>query len=109
MAAFLIAVPSLPPVDADESLPQRVDRLERGQDDLREQVADVQVLAAGADRDASTVRAERRAHNNVLHALRATRLEQGLQLQEHTRVLGTVQAGMTALIDLLTPPASETS
>jgi hypothetical protein len=44
-------------------------------------------LAAGADRDVSEVRAELRAHTQVLNSLRETQLEQGQVLAEHGHVL----------------------
>jgi uncharacterized coiled-coil DUF342 family protein len=40
------------------------------------------VLAAGADRDVSEVRAELRAHIQVLNALRETQLEQAREMRE---------------------------
>ncbi len=55
--------------------------------ELREQVAltrsdaaAARVLAAGADRDVSEVRAELRAHTQGLNAVRETQLEQGQEI-----------------------------
>lgn len=82
-------------MDPDERLPERVERLEQQVRELIPQVtgaaedaAAARTLAAGADRDGSDLRAELRSHNRVLEALRETQVEQGLLLQEHSRVLG---------------------
>ncbi|WP_370325068.1 hypothetical protein [Euzebya sp.] len=79
----------------DEDLERRVGALEGEMREVREQLAhtsaDAQaarVLAGGADRDVSEVRAELRAHMSVLQALRETQLEQGRVLDEHSRILG---------------------
>ncbi|CAN5407108.1 hypothetical protein BH23ACT9_BH23ACT9_31400 [soil metagenome] len=44
-------------------------------------------LAGGADRDVSEVRAELRAHTQVLNALRETQVEQGRVLDQHGVIL----------------------
>ncbi|MGQ0777572.1 MAG: hypothetical protein ACT4NY_24710 [Pseudonocardiales bacterium] len=75
------------------------------------------VLAAGADHDVSEIRAERRAHLQVLHALRETQLEHGERLdrlesrfdgleremREGFAVLGTGMAQITALLTEMRP------
>lgn len=70
--------------DTNDDIEARVAILEREVVRLREQVAlsssdaaGARVLAAGADRDVSEVRAELRAHTQALNALRETQLEQG--------------------------------
>ena len=70
--------------DSNDDIETRVAILEREVVRLREQVAlsssaaaGARVLAAGADRDVSEVRAELRAHTQALNALRETQLEQG--------------------------------
>ena len=70
--------------DSNDDIEARVAILEREVVRLREQVAlsssdaaGARVLAAGADRDVSEVRAELRAHTQALNALRETQLEQG--------------------------------
>ena len=68
----------------DDDFMTRLTSLEREVARLREQAvltstdaAATRVLAAGADRDVSEVRAELRAHTQGLNALRETQLEQG--------------------------------
>ncbi|HEY2766060.1 MAG TPA: hypothetical protein VGJ13_18925 [Pseudonocardiaceae bacterium] len=68
-----------------DDLESRVASLEHEVVQLREQVAltnaaAARVLAAGADRDVSEVRAELRAHTQGLNALRETQLEQGHEI-----------------------------
>ncbi|MDN5751452.1 MAG: hypothetical protein L0H64_23625 [Pseudonocardia sp.] len=70
-----------------DDIDARVRRLEREVAQLRERLAEAsgdaaaaRVLASGADRDVSKVRAELRAHLRALNALRETQLEQGLRL-----------------------------
>lgn len=72
---------------ADRDLEQRVHTLESEVAELREQVARsvsdaeaARVLATGADRDASEVRAELRAHTRSLSALRESQLEMNAKL-----------------------------
>ena len=73
----------------DDDVEARITRLEHEVAELREQVAltrsdaaAARVLAAGADRDVSEVRAELRAHTQGLNALRETQLEQGQEINE---------------------------
>jgi chromosome segregation ATPase len=73
----------------DDEVEGRLGRLEHEVAELREQLAltrsdaaAARVLAAGADRDVSEVRAELRAHTQCLNALRETQLEQGWQIDE---------------------------
>ncbi len=105
--------------DSVDDLAARVDLLEREVVRLREQVtlgsadaAGARVLAAGADRDVSEVRAELRAHTQALNALRETQLEQdrkifGLEqkvtgldqrMADGFAMLGTGMAQITALL-----------
>ena len=64
------------------------------------------MLATGADRDVSEVRAELRAHTQGLNALRETQLEQGREItslrQEMREGLATLGTGMTQITALLT-------
>ena len=73
----------------DEEAEPRLARIEGEMAELREQVmiarsdaAAARVLASGADRDVSEVRAELRAHTQSLNALRETQLEQGHAISE---------------------------
>ena len=81
-------------VSSPDSVENRLTALERQVAHLREQNALIasdasaaRTLAAGADRDVSEVRAELRAHTQVLNSLRETQLEQGQVLAEHGQVL----------------------
>ncbi|MPY78254.1 MAG: hypothetical protein GEV04_07120 [Actinophytocola sp.] len=99
-----------------DDLSQRVNALEAQGRSQREDVATARsdaaaarVLAAAADRDVSEVRAELRAHTSSLNALHETQVEQGRVLNEHSRILGahsemlgTLQAGVTQIVELLT-------
>ena len=98
--------------DPADDIETRVTILEREVVRLREQVAlgssdaaAARVLAAGADRDVSEVRAELRAHTRALNALRETQLDQdrritGLdqKVTEGFAMLGTGMAQITALL-----------
>ena len=111
----------------DDDAEARFARLEHDVAELREQVAlaksdaaAARVLAAGADRDVSEVRAELRAHTQSLNALRETQLEQGRTLgrlhqemgdlrqemgglhQEMRNGFATMTTGMTQITALLT-------
>ena len=82
--------------DPDDDFEARLAILEREVARLREQsilissdatgarvdAAAARVLAAGADRDVSEVRAELRAHIQALNALRDTQLEQAREMRE---------------------------
>lgn len=103
----------------DDEVERRVRDLERETARLRELVAvagadaaAARVLAAGADRDVSDVRAELRAHTRVLAALRETQLELRAELSETRREsreqggemrqgFATVHAGMAEITTLL--------
>lgn len=98
----------------------RLTRLEQDVAELREQqaatasdAAAARVLAAGADRDVSEVRAELRAHTLALNALRQTQLEQGRRLDGFERSferrldaldrqLSEVWVGVQQIVGLLT-------
>jgi hypothetical protein len=56
-----------------EEIQQRVTNLEG-------EMAIVRLMATSADQEASAVRAALRAHNQSLHALRQTQLEQGTRI-----------------------------
>jgi uncharacterized protein involved in exopolysaccharide biosynthesis len=102
--------------DSDDDIETRGAILEREVVRLREQVAlsssdaaGARVLAAGADRDVSEVRAELRAHTQALNALRETQLEQGRaiagldqRMTEGFATLGTGMAQITALLTSIT-------
>jgi len=66
-----------------DDLPTRVTRLEQ-------EMAEVRVLARGADEDCSNMQDTFRAHTGVLNALRQTQLEQGATLAEHSRKLDKI-------------------
>jgi hypothetical protein len=103
-----------------DDLESRVTSLEHEVIRLREQVAitssdaaAARVLAAGADRDVSEVRAELRAHTQGLNAsretqveLRKTQVEQGRELvclqQEMRAGFATLSTGMVEITTLLT-------
>ncbi|MGH4009061.1 MAG: hypothetical protein ACRDTH_13055 [Pseudonocardiaceae bacterium] len=113
--------------DSDD-IETRLAIVERDVARLREQVAltssdddaAARVLAAGADRDVSEVRAELRAHTQGLNALRETQLdlretqlEQGREIislrqdvaeqgREMREGFGTLATGMAQIIALLT-------
>ncbi|MER6366474.1 hypothetical protein [Kitasatospora sp. NPDC001527] len=94
---------------------QRLTALEAEVDRLREESAQTRALAAMADRDTAEMRTALRAHTQVLNALRETQLEQGQAIQglaqavgvlvagqsEHSRVLESVVAGQTAILEEL--------
>ncbi|MGQ0624464.1 MAG: hypothetical protein ACT4PP_07415 [Sporichthyaceae bacterium] len=97
-------------------LERRVSTLESEVARLREQVAptvvDAQaarVLAAGADRDVSEVRAELRAHLGAINALHQTQVEQGRRMDygfaEMDRGLAEIRtemrAGMATLVGMI--------
>ena len=104
----------------DDDAEARFARLEHDVAELREQVAlaksdaaAARVLAAGADRDVSEVRAELRAHTQSLNALRETQLEQGRTLgrlhqetdglrHEMRNGFATMATGMAQITALLT-------
>lgn len=104
----------------DDDVEARFTRLEHEVAELREQVtfaksdaAAARVLAAGADRDVSEVRAELRAHTQGLNALRETQLEQGRAIDSLRQEMGdlrqemrsgfaTMATGMAQITTLLT-------
>ena len=113
--------------DSVDDIETRVAILEREVVRLREQVAlgssdaaGARVLAAGADRDVSEVRAELRAHTRVLNALRETQLDQDRKItgleqkvtgldqkvtgldQKVTEGFATLSTGMAQITALLT-------
>ncbi|MGH3885666.1 MAG: hypothetical protein ACRDSZ_03690 [Pseudonocardiaceae bacterium] len=106
--------------DPDDDFETRLAVLEREVARLREQVAltssdaaAARVLASGADRDVSEVRAELRAHTQGLNALRETQLElretqleQGRVIAEQSREMregfATMATGMAQITALLT-------
>ncbi len=103
--------------DSADDLETRVATLEGEVARLREQIAltnsdatAARVLAAGADRDVSEVRAELRAHMQALNALRETQLAHvremregfATQNREMREGFATQAAGMTQITALLT-------
>ncbi|MGH3904390.1 MAG: hypothetical protein ACRDTE_09395 [Pseudonocardiaceae bacterium] len=104
----------------DDDAEARFARLEDEVAELREQVtlarsdaSAARVLAGGADRDVSEVRAELRAHTQGLNALRETQLEQGQAIAELRQEMGglrqemrsgfaTMATGMAQITALLT-------
>ena len=107
--------PSVPPGGEPPALEARVEILEREVARLRElrerlgliagDAAAARVLAAGADRDVSEVRAELRAHTTVLNALREDQLalhtELGVLRTETRAGFATLGAGMAHITELL--------
>ena len=101
----------------DADLEGRVEALERQMGEVSQRVAGAaadaeaaRVMAAGADRDVSEVRAELRAHTSVLNALRETQIEQGRVLEQHSeallrhdRMFERVQGGVDQIIRILSP------
>lgn len=100
----------------DDDVENRLRVLERETARLRElaalataDAAAARVLAAGADRDVSDVRADVRAHTRVLSALRETQLELRTEFRESLDAQGremregfaTVHAGMAEITALL--------
>lgn len=110
-----------------DDIETRVSRLEREIAELRERLAQSaadssasRVLASGADRDVSEVRAELRAHVAALNALRETQLElRETQLRQGERLdsltvevregfaemrdgFATVHTGMAQIVALIT-------
>ncbi|MGH3790008.1 MAG: hypothetical protein ACRDQ9_04290, partial [Pseudonocardiaceae bacterium] len=120
----------LTPVSApDDNFETRLAVLEREVARLREQTtltsseataaradaAAARVLAAGADHDVSEVRAELRAHLQVLNALRETQLDQAremhegfaeirTEMHEGFAVQATGMAQITALLTMIAGP-----
>jgi nitrogen-specific signal transduction histidine kinase len=93
--------------DSDENLARRVAALEEAVRRLDEQgavsaadSAAARVLASGADRDVSEVRAELRAHTQALNALRETQREQGDALRDGFAKVNTT---LQRIVDLLDP------
>ncbi|MFD5245649.1 hypothetical protein ACFWIW_13945 [Amycolatopsis sp. NPDC058340] len=85
----------------EEELAARVARLERQVADLSERSADAaaaRVLAAGADRDVTEVRAELRAHTGTLNALRE---DQNDLRDEMRRSFATVNTSLQQIVTLL--------
>lgn len=96
----------------EDGIEGRVRRLENEQARVREEVARARadaaaarVLASGADRDVSEVRAELRAHTGALNALRDTQREFAEQLREMDRRMtdgfATMHTGMQHITVLL--------
>ena len=88
----------------DDDAEARFARLEHEVTELREQVTlarsdatAARVLAGGADRDVSEVRAELRAHTQGLNALRETQLEQGRAIAELRQDLGELSQDVGGL------------
>ncbi|HET9253680.1 MAG TPA: hypothetical protein VFO16_00580 [Pseudonocardiaceae bacterium] len=87
----------------DDAAEARFTRLEHEVAELREQVAlaksdaaAARVLASGADRDVSEVRAELRAHTQGLNALRETQLEHGRAIGELRQEMSELRQEMRA-------------
>ncbi len=102
--------------DSADDIETRVAILEREVVRLREQVAlsssdaaGARVLAAGADRDVSEVRAELRAHTQALTALRETQLDQDRRItgldRKVTEGFAMLSTGMAQITALLTGKA----
>lgn len=104
-----------------ENLPDRVAALEHDVGRMREQLAEAandaraaRVLASGADRDVSEVRAELRAHTRAISALHDDQVEFRGEMyafrdemyafrEETRRGFATVNTGMARIVELLEP------
>ncbi|MBV9141473.1 MAG: hypothetical protein JO115_11240 [Pseudonocardiales bacterium] len=89
---------------AGDDIETRLSIVEGDLAELRQQLAltsseaaAARVLAAGADRDVSEVRAELRAHTQALNALRETQVDFSRQLADHGRRLDALDRRMDAL------------
>lgn len=102
------------PGDDHES---RIRILEQQIETLRDQIARTstdaaaaRVLAGGADRDVSDMRAELRAHTQTLNALRETQFEHGQAIGELRAEMragfATMNTGMARIVTLLEGTAS---
>jgi hypothetical protein len=105
LAGFRRRIGTVP--ESDEDLARRVAALEEAVRRLDEQgavsaadSAAARVLASGADRDVSEVRAELRAHTQALNALRETQREQGDALRDGFAKVNTT---LQRIVDLLDP------
>jgi chromosome segregation ATPase len=90
--------------DSENDIENRVAVLERQILRLHEQVAlatseaaAARVLASGADRDVSEVRAELRAHTQALNALRETQLEMAKQITSLDERVTSLDARVASL------------
>ncbi len=95
----------MPQQPEDRELELRVSTLESEVAELREQVARsvsdaeaARVLASGADRDVSEVRAELRAHTRALSALRETQVEMNSSVD---RRFGLVDSSLRQITTML--------
>ena len=95
-----------------DDLEARVSKVEAQVEIARADAAAARVLASGADREVTEVRAELRAHTRTLNALRETQIEQGKELvalrqdmgvlrQDMQRGFGMVNTGMAQITVLL--------
>ena len=101
-------------VSSPDSVENRLTALERQVAHLREQNALIasdasaaRTLAAGADRDVSEVRAELRAHTQVLNSLRETQLEQGQTMRAGFAGVNAGMEQIVALLDRITGPDAD--
>ena len=106
-----LRVPSLPRCVYHRAMPaagddieSRLSVVERDVVELRQQLAltsseaaAARVLAAGADRDVSEVRAELRAHTQALNALRETQVDFARQLADHGRRIDSLDRTVDSL------------
>ncbi|MGH3821474.1 MAG: hypothetical protein ACRDRA_01305 [Pseudonocardiaceae bacterium] len=93
---------------AGDDIETRLSTVERDVAELREQLAltsseaaAARVLAAGADRDVSEVRAELRAHTQALNALRETQVDFARRLADQGRQMREGFAEQDRRIDAL--------
>ena len=86
-------------------LEHEVVRLRESVEVARADAAAARVLAGGADRDASDMRALLRAHTQTLTALREAQLEQQDEVRalrsDMQRGFGTLQTGIAQIVDAL--------
>jgi hypothetical protein len=88
-------------MDSSEDLERRVAAVESEVVLVRQEAAAARALAAGADRDVADYRAEMRAHNRGLSALRQTQLE---HYAEHKADSAELKAGIAHIVHLLERP-----
>jgi hypothetical protein len=67
-------------VNEPENIPERVTRLEYQVAEARKDAAAARILAGGADRDVSELRAALNGHTRVLNAIGETQREHGVRL-----------------------------
>jgi hypothetical protein len=83
-------------VSEPENIPERVTRLEYQVAEARKDAAAARILAGGADRDVSELRATLNGHTRVLNAIGETQREHGVRLNHLERKVDDGFAEMRA-------------